>query len=297
MATKKNTDVRYTTDIHIRLKIEERDSLQQKADEYGMSLSQTARSIIVRKLDGSEDSVSGISEKEASYRTLQAMQSVKRDFKKISVDVGRYVTSYEKSLTMVNSRGEPAINTEMTIRTAASVVKRILELQDGINSVIRVLGGAEIHVAAKPATGTAIGDNLAGGETSPAHPTQKKQTPETKALQSSNSIPLIFSSDMFTVTFDGVLLADCETYNDGKWERIRIRLKVDLYRNGRSQTYEVDAIDFANRYKNVIPHLKKDAVVIISGEFDFSVGNYNGVASKANATVEIKSLNFPPAVK
>lgn len=295
MAAKNMPDPGYTTDLHIRMKSDERDLLQKKANEFGVTLSQAARRILFRRMNGESDE--NVSEKEAHFRTLQAMQNTKAVFKKISIDIGRYVTSYEKSVSSVNKNGEPVVNTEMTLRTSASIVTRLMEAQEAINIVIRTLGGTEIHVAAKPPVGTSIGRHLAG-ETSETK--TGKRTPERKPgaeLSLSTEIPIEFRSDMFTVSLDGVLVADCETFMDGQYEKIRLQVKVTLYRNRRAETYTIDAVDFASRYKNVIPHLTSGKLVILSGEFDFSVGAYNGVSSASNATVEIKTLTLPPATK
>lgn len=295
MAGKNNTEQGYSTDLHIRLKTDERDILQKRANELGLTLSQAARRIIFRRLDGSEMTPGDVSPKEAHLRTLQGVQSLKTHFKKISTDVGKLVAGYERSLLMTNRNGEPAVNSTQTLRTVESVVLNQIKLQDGLNEVIRILGGSEIHVAAKPPVGTAVGAALAGvnksghaTKTAPAirEPEQENDTND------NNNIPINFKH-MFNVTFDGVLLADVEMYNDGHYDKIRLQLKVELYRNGTVQTNKIDAVDFASRYKNVMKYLKKDKMVFIAGELDFSAGTYNGTLSDAVATVEIKTLTLP----
>ena len=295
MAGKNNTEQGYSTDLHIRLKTDERDILQKRANELGLTLSQAARRIIFRRLDGSEMTPGDVSPKEAHMRTLQGVQSLKTHFKKISTDVGKLVAGYERSLLITNRNGEPAVNSTQTLRTVESVVLNQIKLQDGLNEVIRILGGSEIHVAAKPPVGTAVGAAIAGvSKSGPATKTAPaiREPEQENDTNDNNNIPINFKH-MFNVTFDGVLLADVETYNDGHYDKIRLQLKVELYRNGTVQTNKIDAVDFASRYKNVMKYLKKDKMVFIAGELDFSAGTYNGNLSDAVATVEIKTLTLP----
>ena len=300
MAGKDNTEQGYSTDLHIRLKTDERDILQKRANELGLTLSQAARRIIFRRLVGSEITPGDVSPKEAHLRTLQGVQTLKTHFKKITTDVGKLVSGYEKSIALTNRNGDPAVNTAQTLRTVESVVLNQIKLQDGLNEVIRILGGSEVHVAAKPPVGTVVGSSLAGknkpdSETKQASgqgvSTNVKEAPKT-GTDDNNNIPINFRH-MFNVTFDGTLLADVETYNDGHYDKIRLQLKVELYRNGTVQTNKIDAVDFASRYKNVVKYLKKDKMVFIAGELDFSAGTYNGAQSDSIATVEIKTLTLP----
>jgi len=295
MGRQDNIDPGYTTDLHIRLKSDERDILQKKANEYGTTLSQAARRIIFRRLDGKDAADDGLTEKEAHYRILQAVNASKNVFKKTAIDIGRFVTGYEKAVATKNSLGEPAVNSEQTLRTVSSLIKRMLEVQDSLNEVIRhINGGSEIHIAAKPALGTSVGDYMSGATPEVERKVQTAPAPQVRQLTGGDKkIPIEFRSNMFTESLDGILLSDCETFMDGQYEKIHLRVQVNLYRNRQTSSYELDAIDFASRYKNVIPHLKKDKYVVMSGDFDFSTRSYNGVPSTAKGTLEIKTLNIP----
>lgn len=295
MAKNTKAEPGYTTELHIRLKSEERDILQNKANEFGLTLSQTARRIIFKKLDGSDIVIQEVSSKEAQLRTLQGVQAVKTTFKKISIDVGRLIAGYERSLEMKNHNGEPAVNTEQTIRTVGSIVINQIKLQNGINEIIRHFGGSEIHLASKPPVNTVVGKYVDSHPEESEKRNDSAKKPAAAPLLENNEnniIPQEFRH-MFVATFDATLLADVETYMDGNYEKIRLQVRVDLYRNGRAQTKKLDAVDFASRYKKVMPFLKKDRLVMIIGDFDFTAGVYNGESSDAVGTVEIKTLTLP----
>lgn len=300
MASKKNIDPGYTTDLHIRMKPDERDLLQKKADEFGTTLSQAARRIIFKRIEDGGGGAANIGEKEIQFRTLQNLQSVKTLFKKVSTDVAKFIVVYERSLSLTNSDGQPAVNTEQTIRTASSIVAGQIKLQDGLNEIIRHFGGAEVHVAAKPQKGTAVGDAMsddAGTGTTPA----KDKTPGAGALPPSrkktekqnNPIPINFRT-MLNVTFNGTIISDVEMFNEGNYEKIRIRVEVEEYRNRQTTKRVFDAVDFASRYRNVVPHLTNGRAVLINGELTLSTYSYNGKASDADATIDVNTLKLLP---
>lgn len=291
MAKRATLEDNFSADLHVRMKVTERNALQQRAQTYGMTLSQAARKIIIQQLSG--EGGGGLTPTEAHLQTLQAIQTTKVTFKKIAVDIGRYVASYENAINATNKNGDLVISTELTLRTSASIVKKLIDIQGALNQVIKTMGVTEVHVAAKPSVDSVIGKYLSG-ETNDTADGQGEPNANAlpKSLVDNNQIPIEFSSDMFTASLDGVLIADCETYTEGNYEKIRLLVQVNLYRNRRTQTYTLDAIDFASRYKNVIPHLKKDKKVVLSGEFDFTTGTYNGVSSESNATIEIKTLTL-----
>ncbi len=295
MASRKNTESVYTTDLHIRLKTDERDALQKKADEFGTTLSQAARRIIFKRVDEMRGNPGDLGEKDIQFRNMQNIQTVAKIFKKVSTDVGRFLVSYERSLALTNQAGRPAVSTEQTIRVAASIAHNQIKLQDGLNEIIRQFGGSEVHVATKPPKGTPIGDFFAG-EKSPAVQAQMKKAVPTiedrpAVTKDINKIPLEFRT-MFNLTFDGILVADVETFLVGNYEKIRLQVEVEVYHKGRSRKRVLDAVDFAARYKNVIPHLKKGKEVKISGELDLDVASYNNVQSQSEGTIDIKTLSF-----
>lgn len=299
MAAKKNEDIGYTTDLHIRLKVDERDILQKRADEMGTTLSQAARRIIFKRIDSGQGGPADVSEKEIQFRTQQCIQAVKNSFKKINTDIGKVVGGYERSLTLTNRSGDPAVSTEQTIRTVASLVANQIKLQDGLNDIIRTFGGAEVHVAAKPPTGTAVGDYMAGKSHEPQKsekggaPQKAIALPEHVEKKGNNIevIPPEFRT-MVNITFNGTLVADVETYKDGQYEKIRLQVKVENYFNRKTYVRLFDATDFINRYRNVMPHLKEGKQVLINGDFDMSADEYNGVESKAEGTVVISTLTL-----
>lgn len=299
MASTKNKNAGYTTEVHIRLMADEKDQLQKKADELGTTLSQAARRIIFKRIEETRSGPGVMSDKEINFRNMQNIQAIRDTFKKVSSDVGKYVSSYERSLAATNQAGDPAVSTEQTLRIAASIAQNQLKLQDGMNEIIRHFGGSEVHVAAKPQRGTAVGDYLAGEQHSSAAPAKKTEVApitvqKTEPRETSNKvqpIPQEFKT-MLTLTFNGVLVADVETFKEGDYEKIRLQVEVDMYNKGKSTKRIFDAVDFAARYRNVIPHLKAGKEVKINGQFDLDVASYNGVQSTAEGTIDIKTLSF-----
>lgn len=300
MATQHDIEPGYTTELHIRLKVEERQQLQARADELGMSISQAARRILF----GGDKAPAKVTEKMAHYRTMQSMQGVRDSFKKISTDLNRVVNAYEQSLSQLNTSGEPAVNTTQTLRVMSSIVTYQVRLQEGLNEIIRQYGGSEIHIAAKPNSSTKVGAYLAGNpveDTAPAKPKKEDSPPPGREVamlpdraDRSNEkefIPFNFLH-MFVVTFHGTLVEAVETYKDRDYEKILLKVRTDFYRNRQESTLVFDAVDFINRYRSVLPLLTAGRKVMISGELYFSTDSYNGKASESAGTVEIKSFNF-----
>ena len=154
MARKKG--VEFTTDLHVRLRMEEREILQQKATELGLTVSQVARLILVKQMKG-EEQIEPVSEKQAVFFISQRMQSVKETFKKVNSDIRKFVDAYERSLLTTDRAGNPSVNDANTIRYASTIIKNQIVLQDGINEIIKYTNGAEVHVAALPRVDTAVG--------------------------------------------------------------------------------------------------------------------------------------------
>lgn len=294
MAKNTNTEQSYSTDLHIRLKADERDELQKRADESGLTLSQAARSIIFQGIKENENLPPELTPKLIEFRKLQALQSFKTLFKKLNLDISKIGAAFEKTLSAQERTGKGASQAKMILVIASETVAKLLKIQEGLNEVIRIEGGTPIHIAAKPGVSTAIGSYMSGVAGQAA-----STSPSTTATAGSpapaepivKGIPYEFRH-MATLNFDGVLLQDVEIFNDGKYDKIRLQLKVEMYRGGQMKSHKIDAIDFASRYKNAMSYLKKDTVIVISGDFDFSVGDYNGVHSDADATVEIKTWSI-----
>lgn len=294
--------VEYTTDLHVRLRLEERESLQEKANDLGLTVSQVARLILVKQMKG-EEQVDPVSEKQAVFFISQRMQSVKELFKKINSETRRFVEAYERSLVMTDRNGNPSVNDANTIRYASTLIKNQLILQNGLNEIIRYTNGAEVHVAALPRVDTAVGkyiqDNKYAFLEETATPVQKDSViilGDSRGSQESevDTIPKEFRN-MFTVQGNATIIEKAEIYNaDSKYPRIRLKVEIEVYRNRSSSKYIVDATDFKSRYENVLDKMVPGREVLINGDLDFATYRYNGVDSDASATIEIKSFAMLP---
>ena len=298
MARKKG--VEFTTDLHVRLRMEEREILQQKATELGLTVSQVARLILVKQMKG-EEQIEPVSEKQAVFFISQRMQSVKETFKKVNSDIRKFVDAYERSLLTTDRAGNPSVNDANTIRYASTIIKNQIVLQDGINEIIKYTNGAEVHVAALPRVDTAVGKYIQENRGEALDYTRSYS--ETTSIiapplsgerteKDNNKYPKEFRT-MFTVQAKGTILENAEIYNaDSKYPRIRMKVEVEIYRNRSTNKYIVDATDFKSRYESVLDKLVGGQGVLINGDFDFATYRYNGVDSDASATIEIKSFSF-----
>ena len=303
MAQKNDKDSRFTVDLHIRLKVDEREQLQKEADRHGTTLSQAARRIIFKKLEDGRSSNDAVGEKEIQFRIMQNIQAVKNSFKKASSDINRFVEGYERSLTLTNQAGDPAVNTGQTIRLVASLVTNQLKLQDGINDIVKHFNGNEVHIAAKPSSGTAVGNYLdkerkEEERQQPQQPAPQIELPDEQrvekapdAKETSEQIPIKFRF-MYNSSFNGTLAADVETFTEGQYEKIRLQISTSVFYGGRTYEYLIDAVDFLARYRKVIPFLKAGKTVIVSGEQCFGSFEYNGKKSEAVATIDMKTLTL-----
>ena len=298
MAPKNDKDSRFTVDLHIRLKVDEREKLQKEADLHGTTLSQAARRIIFKRIEDGRSSNDGIGEKEIQLRIMQNIQSIKNTFKKSSADITRFIEGYERSLKLINQAGDPAVNTSQTIRVVASIVTNQLKLQDGINEIVKHFNGNEVHIAAKPPTGTAVGNYLDKSKKEEEQQPSQFPLPDVQRIEDitnttddNNTIPEKFRY-MYSSTFNGTLAADVEKFTDGKYEKIRLQVMTKIYFRGKTTDYLIDAVDFAPRYSNLIQFLKTGKTVIVNGEQIFGSYQYNGKQSDAVATIDINTLTL-----
>lgn len=278
MAKKDSADRRFTQDVHIRLTEAEANRLQKKADETGVTLSKAARILMFKRIE--QPTV--FSEKERQAQIAQSLSGLKSSFKKMNTDISKLVSGYEKSLSLKNRSGEPAVSTGQTIRTLESIIFNQMKLQDGLNEVIRKLGGNEIHIAAKPPLGTVVGDFIAGGREEAAPPAKKEKEKE----------PYIDNISMANITIDGTIVAAPETYQSGKYEMVRIIVQVEERDGSEKKFYRVDCIAYKNSLARVMEYLKPDKKVLVAGDHRYTLGTYNGRRSESNATISVSNMKL-----
>ena len=282
MAKKENTDKGFSEDVHIRLTAAEAKRLKAKANELGIPLSKAGRILMFKRADSAV--VSG--EGSIRQQLAQSVSSLKNTFKKYNAEIVRLVADYEKSLTVRNHSGEPAVSTRLTLQAIADVVANQMKIQDGLNEVVRHLGGGEVHVAAKPPVGTAVGDYVSG---------RKKETEKTRpeaAPAKKDEIPYEFITTMANITILGVLVAEPESYQNGKYEMIRLVVQVEERSGTEKKYYRVDCTDFKSRYNNIMEYLKPEKKVLVAGDFRFTLGTYNGKPSDSRGTVVMSDMRL-----
>ena len=198
------------------------------------------------------------------------------------------VSGYEKSLSLKDGEGNPAVNTKYTINIMESVVFYLMGIQEKLNDVIRAIGGSEIHVAAKPQTGTAVGDHIAGiRKETWEEPVRKTAS----AATTEDNIPERYKT-MANITILGTIAVEPEQYKNGKYDMIRIVLTVKEYEGKEEKTYNVDCTDFASRYTNILQHLTVSKKILVAGDLRFGTKAYNGRMSDSNATIVISNVTF-----
>ena len=280
MAKKDSADRRFTQDVHIRITEAEADRLQKKADELGVTLSKAARILMFKRIE--QPPV--FSEKERQAQTAQNLSALKSSFKKTNADISKLVSGYEKSLSLKNRSGEPAVSTAQTIRTLESIVFNQMKLQDGLNEVIRKLGGNEIHVAAKPPLGSVVGDFIAGSREEAAPAARKEKEKEKE--------PYIDNISMANITIDGTIVAAPETYQNGKYEMVRIVVQVEERDGSEKKFYRVDCIAYKNSITRIMEYLKPDKKVLVAGDHRYTLGTYNGRRSESNGTIAVSNIKL-----
>ena len=282
MAKKDSADRRFSQDVHIRITEAEADRLQKKADELGVTLSKAARILMFKRIE--QPAV--FSEKERQAQVVQNLSALKSSFKKANTDISKLVAGYEKSLTLKNRSGDPAVSTGQTIRTVESVIFNQMKLQDGLNEVIRQFGGNEVHVAAKPPLGSVVGDYIAGSR-------EEVRPSETKpAKKEREKEPYIDNVSMANITIDGTIVAAPETYQNGKYEMIRIVVQVEERDGSEKKFYRVDCVGYKNSFTRIMEYLKPDKKVLVAGDHRYTLGTYNGNRSESQATILVSNIKL-----
>ena len=284
MASKKTADKRMTQDLHVRLTDAEAAYLQKKADALGVTLSKVARVLIFKRNERAGEAAA----KDGAVEASSLLVDLKASFKKLNKDVSMIVSGYEKSLSLKDGEGNPSVNTKYTINIMESVVFYLMGIQEKLNEVIRTIGGSEIHVAAKPQTGTAVGDHIASGNGRREEPDVKRTD---TVITIEDNIPDRYKT-MANITILGTLAAEPEQYKNGKYDMLRLVLTVKEYEGKEERTYNVDCTDFASRYANLLPHLTVNRKLLVAGDLRFGVKSYNDRKSDSAATVVISNVSF-----
>lgn len=273
MAKKDSADRRFTQDVHIRLTQAEADRLQKKADELGTTLSKAGRMLMFKRLEPVPSAG-----RNCRQELHQAVDGFKATFKKVNTDIAKILAAYERSLTIRNRSGEPAVSTGQTLRIMESVAYNQVRLQDGLNEIIRSLGGSEVHVAAAPRTA----QEEAGGST----------PQEGAGERDGNWIPNEFTH-MANITAIATIVSEPETYMNGTYEMIRIVVQVEEPGKGGARNYyRIDCTDFKSRYAKILEHLVPGKKVAVSGDHRYTVESYNGRKSDSAATIKVSNVVF-----
>ena len=289
MANYKTDERKYSKDIHIRVTEEEYCRLQQIADSQDLTISKSVRNLILKKSSGFSndsdgDSVSGFNQK----RTLVA---IKNSFKKAQGDIMKISELYRRSLEARTSSGEPAVNTEQTIRVMSSILRQQVTIQDALNVCLRGFGETEIHVAA----------TVSAVEQGASRIAERKEDVRARAAVASAVMPAPSAPTtgipekylyMLTTTFNGPLIADAESFSENNYEKIRLQVQTVSFVGGKKNVSVLDVVAFKSQYAKIIPYLKKDKQIMVAGSFAFTARSYNGVQSQNAATVEANEISF-----
>lgn len=241
----------YTTDtsledlreykISIRLNAEEKEFLQQKAEDLGCSLSQALRIILFSKKRGSE--AENLTTSDFKKNQLVALNSIKTSFRKIADGYTTFVSDYHKALSTKRRDGEPSVSTEGTLFAITTLHQSTLALQGDLNKLLKKSNINELHkVTPLPS------DLSVGGK-------------DDENSDDNNNLIYYY---MQKITIAGVLRADAEQYTNEKNEDcMRFCVLCESFSGNKRTTTQYQVY---NKMSKVFQYLKKDKQVMVVGE-------------------------------
>ena len=286
MPNTKPENAAFSKDIHVRVTPGEYEEIVRNADKLGLTLSKYSRRIILGKKspEGSDSDI----------RNTQkaSVASIKKTFKKAQDNIQKILDSYERSLSLKRHDGEPAVNTEQTIRVVSGVVTNQRKIQDDLNQMLRLLGETGVHVAAKPAAYTKVGRYLDEEQDRDTRRLAETANPAAPSIKNNeNEIPERFRY-MLTIVCNGPIVSGAELFNVGNYEKFRFQVEAVSFVNGKKASVIYDVVSFKGRFAKIVPALTAGKSVIINGDFTPLVDSYGGVQSTANGTIDATNITL-----
>lgn len=135
--TDKLSDRQYSRLKTLRLSEEEYQQIDRFAKENRCTFSQALRLLLFKKKNDYSDS---LSEETQNNLTLKHARALREKADKISSDIASISERYQRSLSLKNLAGEPAISTERTAGLIAGVNTRLTQMNELLGTVLSQMG-------------------------------------------------------------------------------------------------------------------------------------------------------------
>ena len=287
-------DKMYVKVLTVRLSEEEYAQLEKMASDDGRPISIVARQLLFGR---NGQIPSGMSDGDAKYKTLLAVQQCRQAFKKISSRINEAVGVYDHSLDVVDERGEKVVSTSQTIRHIKGLVEMQLVLQKNLNLVLDSLGVQPVYYAARPSRDSRVGELInaqreAERISSEASKYENgKDKKDTARIQDGDNreIPKKYRY-MFRGIATGKIIEDAQEFTTKKGTvMMRFKAEVHSFMGGEETVHIVHVI----RVKNgQFPFIKAGRSVTIIGELGIKAVKENDEL-KIEKTIYADEVSFP----
>lgn len=232
---------KYETDLHLRLKPDERAYLQKRAEDFSCSLSQAARILMFDRDRETADDNRTLQKKEAL-----ALKGARNEFKRIC-------GHYEAIVSTVVEN--PAVTSAAVIRALRSLENMTVSLQKTLNSVLDIMHEKQVHLVSK--TYEKIGENT--------EINTPKNTPEKVIFDAEKLRDFrIKYCYMEKISIIGFLAADAQEYEKNASKKMRFPVLVERRKKGDKSRVIYNVF---SKKSDILEYLKKGKQVYVDGTF------------------------------
>lgn len=255
----------YGRKLSIRLTDDEYQILERKAADYGGNISTAIRQLIFGK---STSGILSVSDGDAKYKTLLAVQQCRSSFKKIASRFNDAVAVYDRSIDAIDEAGRRIVSTHQTIRHLAGLEDTLMGIQKNLNVVFDALGIQPVYYAARTGKDTRAGSLMAGYRSAQQAVDSGMVAPEgtaARALIQLSGIPLK-DRYMFKANITGVIANEPTSFVTKKGnDMMKFSVRINAFVGGKENPCFLDVV---RPRTDVYPFLKKGAVVTVFGDME-----------------------------
>lgn len=282
-------DKMYVKVLTLRVSKNEYAQLEKVAAENNTPISIAARQLMFGQ---TPQISSGITDADAKYKALLAVQQCRQSFKKISSRINDAVSIYDRSLDMIDEEGNKVVSTSQTIRHIKGIVEMQLILQKNLNVVLDALGAQPVYYAARPSKDSRVGELIKEqreGERMAKEATQYEDDSENQAEPNNGEIPKRYRY-MFKGMITGKVIEDAQEFTTKKGTAMmRFKVEVHSFTGGEETVHIIHVM----RTKNgMFSYLKAGAKVVVTGELNIKAVKENNEV-KIEKTVYADDITFP----
>ena len=284
----------YVKLLTVRLSEAEYAQLEKMASDDGRPMSIVARQLLFGR---GGQIPSGLSDGDAKYKTLLAVQQCRQAFKKISSRINEAVGVYDQSLDVVDEKGEKVVSTSQTIRHIKGLVENQLILQKNLNLVLDSLGVQPVYYAARPSRDSRVGE-LINAQREADRITAEVSKIESETERAEKNVGVEISNEeipnryryMFKGFATGKVLEDAQEFTTKKGTvMMRFKAEVRSFMGGEETVHIVHVL----RVKNgMFPFIKAGRSVTIVGDLGIKAVKENDEL-KIEKTIYADEVSFP----